>query len=86
MLQIGARLQREGIAFEKILSSPWCRCIDTAKLLISGRSKPRRPLAMWWYCGSKGRAHRGRPRAHRQMERAMNAGAESPRRNIAGRR
>ena len=34
--KIGARLQREGIAFEKILSSPWCRCIDTAKLLNLG--------------------------------------------------
>jgi phosphohistidine phosphatase SixA len=34
--KIGARLQREGVAFEKILSSPWCRCIDTAKLLNLG--------------------------------------------------
>jgi len=34
--KIGSRLQREGIAFEKILSSPWCRCIDTAKLLGLG--------------------------------------------------
>jgi phosphohistidine phosphatase SixA len=34
--KIGARLKGEGIAFEKILSSPWCRCIDTAKLLNLG--------------------------------------------------
>ncbi len=34
--KIGARLKSEGIAFEKILSSPWCRCIDTAKLLNLG--------------------------------------------------
>ena len=34
--KIGSRLKREGIAFEKILSSPWCRCIDTAKLLNLG--------------------------------------------------
>ena len=34
--KIGARLKREGIAFEKILSSPWCRCVDTAKLLNLG--------------------------------------------------
>jgi phosphohistidine phosphatase SixA len=34
--KIGSRLQSEGIAFEKILSSPWCRCIDTAKLLNLG--------------------------------------------------
>jgi phosphohistidine phosphatase SixA len=34
--KIGGRLQREGITFEKILSSPWCRCIDTAQLLNLG--------------------------------------------------
>ena len=34
--RIGARLKSEGIAFEKILSSPWCRCIDTATLLELG--------------------------------------------------
>jgi phosphohistidine phosphatase SixA len=35
-LRIGARLRSEGIAVEKILSSPWCRCIDTATLLELG--------------------------------------------------
>ena len=34
--KIGVRLKAEGMAFEKILSSPWCRCIDTAKLLNLG--------------------------------------------------
>jgi phosphohistidine phosphatase SixA len=34
--KIGARLKREGIAFEKILSSPWCRCSETAKLMNVG--------------------------------------------------
>jgi phosphohistidine phosphatase SixA len=34
--KIGARLKSEGIAFEKIISSPWCRCIDTAMLLQLG--------------------------------------------------
>ena len=37
--KIGARLKSEGIAFEKILSSPWCRCIDTATLLEFGPVK-----------------------------------------------
>lgn len=37
--KIGARLKREGIAFEKILSSPWCRCIDTARLLDLGTAE-----------------------------------------------
>jgi phosphohistidine phosphatase SixA len=34
--KIGSRLKREGIAFDKILSSPWCRCIDTARLANLG--------------------------------------------------
>lgn len=34
--KIGARLKAEGIAFEKIISSPWCRCMDTATLLHLG--------------------------------------------------
>jgi len=35
-LRIGARLRSEGIAVERILSSPWCRCMDTATLLELG--------------------------------------------------
>jgi phosphohistidine phosphatase SixA len=38
-LKIGARLRSEGIALEVILSSPWCRCIDTATLLELGPVK-----------------------------------------------
>jgi phosphohistidine phosphatase SixA len=38
--QIGTRLKAEGIAFEKILSSPWCRCMDTARLLDMGPVEP----------------------------------------------
>jgi phosphohistidine phosphatase SixA len=34
--KIGLRLKQEGIVFEKILSSPWCRCKDTAALLNLG--------------------------------------------------
>jgi phosphohistidine phosphatase SixA len=34
--KIGSRLKREGIAFEKIVSSPWCRCSETAKLMNVG--------------------------------------------------
>ena len=33
---IGARLKSEGIAVEKILASPWCRCTETATLLELG--------------------------------------------------
>ncbi|MES2197202.1 MAG: histidine phosphatase family protein [Pseudomonadota bacterium] len=38
-LNIGARLSSEGILLETILSSPWCRCIDTATLLQRGPVK-----------------------------------------------
>jgi phosphohistidine phosphatase SixA len=38
-LKIGARLKSEGIVFHAILSSPWCRCIDTATLLRLGPVK-----------------------------------------------
>ena len=53
--RIGARLKSEGIAVEKILASPWCRCIDTATLLELGRSKPRRHSAMWSCCAIRPR-------------------------------
>lgn len=33
---LGARLKTEGVAFAKVLSSPWCRCIDTAGLMDMG--------------------------------------------------
>jgi hypothetical protein len=34
--RIGARLRSERIAVERIVSSPWCRCMDTATLLELG--------------------------------------------------
>src|SRR5262245_20392701 len=34
--KIGAWLKAEGIRIEKILSSPWCRCMETARLLQLG--------------------------------------------------
>jgi phosphohistidine phosphatase SixA len=33
---IGAKLRAAGIVIEKLVSSPWCRCIDTATLLGLG--------------------------------------------------
>lgn len=32
----GRRLKAENIRFARVLSSPWCRCVDTAKLLDAG--------------------------------------------------
>lgn len=34
--KIGGRLKAEGIAIGKILASPWCRCMETAKLMQLG--------------------------------------------------
>lgn len=33
---VGARLRAERIVVAKVLSSPWCRCLDTARLLDVG--------------------------------------------------
>jgi phosphohistidine phosphatase SixA len=33
---VGAMLWGEEIAIDKVLSSPWCRCVDTARLMAVG--------------------------------------------------
>jgi phosphohistidine phosphatase SixA len=33
---VGAMLRAADVAIDKILSSPWCRCVDTARLLDAG--------------------------------------------------
>ena len=33
---VGQRLRREGVRFDRIASSPWCRCLDTARLVDLG--------------------------------------------------
>ena len=35
-ISIGTRLKMEGVLFEKIYSSEWCRCIETATLMDIG--------------------------------------------------
>jgi len=34
--RVGDMLRREGIAFARVVSSPWCRCLDTARLMAVG--------------------------------------------------
>lgn len=34
--RVGAMLRREGVAFARVVSSPWCRCLDTARLMAVG--------------------------------------------------
>jgi phosphohistidine phosphatase SixA len=36
-VRMGQRLKAERVRIGKVLSSPWCRCMDTAKLLGLGR-------------------------------------------------
>jgi phosphohistidine phosphatase SixA len=33
---MGARMKANGVSFSKILSSPWCRCLETAQLMNAG--------------------------------------------------
>src|SRR6266478_5341888 len=53
--RIGARLRSEGIAVERILSSPWCRCMDTATLLELGPVEAEPDI---WQCGRAERSKR----------------------------
>src|SRR5262245_11610303 len=36
---VGKRFKAEGIAVAKVLSSPWCRCLDTARLMDLGTAE-----------------------------------------------
>ena len=42
--RLGEELRRQGIPVGEVLSSPWCRCLDTARLAF-GRATPWPPLA-----------------------------------------
>jgi phosphohistidine phosphatase SixA len=41
---IGAAIRREGVPIGRVLSSRWCRCLDTARLLDIGPVVPFPPL------------------------------------------
>ncbi len=79
--RIGARLRSEGIAVERILSSPWCRCMDTATLLELGPVEAEPDI---WQCGraerSKRVPDRRRAGGHRQMDREWNPSCRDARR------
>jgi phosphohistidine phosphatase SixA len=42
--QIGEAFRRRGIKVSRVLSSQWCRCLETARLLNLGPVKPFTPL------------------------------------------
>ena len=42
--RIGEEFRRRGIPVERVLSSPWCRCLETARLAF-GRAEVSQPLS-----------------------------------------
>jgi phosphohistidine phosphatase SixA len=36
---MGQRIRQSGVAFSRVLSSQWCRCLDTAQLLVTSGVK-----------------------------------------------
>ena len=45
--RIGARFRAEGVAVQEVLTSPWCRCRDTA-MLAFGRAEDWEPLSSFF--------------------------------------
>ena len=45
--RIGARFKSEGVAVQEVLTSPWCRCRDTA-MLAFGRAEDWEPLSSFF--------------------------------------
>lgn len=44
----GAYLQRHHVEFDRVLSSQWCRCMDTAKLMNMGKVEAEERLNSIW--------------------------------------
>ena len=43
--RLGEAFRARGIPVGRVLSSPWCRCLETARLAFESRPKPGRPSA-----------------------------------------
>ncbi len=52
-IRIGEDLKRQKISITRVLSSQWCRCLETAKLMDVGKVEPFAPLNSFF-------RHRGR--------------------------
>jgi broad specificity phosphatase PhoE len=78
--RIGARLRSEGIAVEKILSSPWCRCMDTAKLAELGAVEAEPTFGNVVVLSDQRASLTAGARSHRQMERKRNPSCRDARR------
>lgn len=46
--QLGDFLKRHNIRFDGVLSSQWCRCLETAELIDMGEVKEFEPLSSTW--------------------------------------
>lgn len=60
--RLGAAFRARGIAVDRVLSSPWCRCLETARLAF-GTAEPWPPLGNLF----------GRPQARDEQVRHMRA-------------
>ena len=77
--KIGARLKSEGVAFERIISSPWCRCMDTATLLGLGPVEAAPTFGNVVVLSDQREALTAGARDHRQMDRPRHPACRDPR-------
>ena len=82
--RIGARLRSEGIAVERILSSPWCRCMDTATLLELGPVEAEPTFGNVVVLSDQRESLIAGARGHRQMDRERNPSCRDARREYWG--
>lgn len=41
----GEAFRKHGVAFDRVLTSPWCRCKETARLVVGREAEPFAPLS-----------------------------------------
>jgi phosphohistidine phosphatase SixA len=54
--RIGGWLKQQGVASAQVFSSPWCRCLETARLLMAGPVTPERSLGSFFNEATDGQA------------------------------
>ena len=54
--RIGGWLKQQGVVNAQVFSSPWCRCLDTARLLKVGPVAPERSLGSFFNQATDGQA------------------------------
>ena len=60
--RVGAAFQTRAIPVSRVLSSPWCRCLETARLAF-GRAEVWTPLSNLFDNRARGRSRGAGPRA-----------------------